>query len=73
MKAAARVLTGYRVADRGDWTASYDRAPMPPGRCASSVSRTRNKQRDGRRVTRKPCVTSPTTPRPRSASHTVSR
>ena len=53
VKAAARVLTGYRVADRGDWTASYDRTSHATGKVRVLGFKDRNKKRDGRRVTRK--------------------
>ena len=53
VKAAARVLTGYRVEDRGDWSASYDRGAHAIGKVRVLGFKDANKRRDGRRVTRK--------------------
>ena len=32
VKAAPRILTGYRIEDRGDWTSSYDREAHATGK-----------------------------------------
>ena len=53
VKAAARILTGYRVEDRGDWSASYDRSAHATGKVRVLGFKDANKRRDGRRVTRK--------------------
>lgn len=53
VKAAARVLTGYRVEDRGDWSASYDTSAHATGKVRVLGFKDRNRRRDGRRVTRK--------------------
>ncbi|CUR58555.1 conserved exported hypothetical protein [metagenome] len=51
VKAAARILTGYRVEDRGDWSASYDRKAHATGKVRVLGFKDANKKRDGRRVT----------------------
>jgi uncharacterized protein (DUF1800 family) len=53
VKAAARILTGYRIEDRGDWTYSYDRTVHATGKVRVLGFSDANKRRDGRRVTRK--------------------
>ena len=53
VKAAARILTGYRIEDRGDWTYSYDRSAHATGKVKVLGFSDANKRRDGRRVTRK--------------------
>ena len=53
VKAAARILTGYRIEDRGDWTSSYDRSAHATGKVRVLGFSDANKRRDGRRVTRK--------------------
>ena len=53
VKAAARILTGFRIEDRGDWTASYDRSAHATGKVRVLGFSDANKRRDGRRVTRK--------------------
>jgi hypothetical protein len=53
VKATARILTGYRVEDRGDWSHSYDKRAHATGRVRVLGFSDANKRRDGRRVTRK--------------------
>lgn len=53
VKHAARLLTGYRIADRDDWTASYDRSVHATGKVRVLGFKNRNKRRDGRPATRK--------------------
>ena len=53
VKAAARILTGYRIEDRGDWSDSYDRSVHATGKVKVLGFSDANKRRDGRRVTRK--------------------
>lgn len=52
VKAAARILTGYRVEDRGDWSAGYDKSAHATGKVRVLGFKDRNKSRNGRRVTR---------------------
>ncbi|WP_104107685.1 DUF1800 domain-containing protein [Nocardioides sp. 616] len=53
VKAAARLLTGYRIADRDDWTYSYDRSVHATGKVRVLGFKSANKRRDGRPATRK--------------------
>ena len=52
VKAAARILTGYRVEDRGDWSAGYDKSAHATGKVRVLGFKDRNTSRNGRRVTR---------------------
>ena len=49
VKAAARILTGYRIEDRGDWTYSYDRSAHATGKVKSP--RVLRRQQAPRRTT----------------------